>query len=76
MRKNTAPLRTIRFTLTEKLGDLPYTVSWISLDGRIRTRDYGTLYEAEGHRDHLVALGVRPSSVYVKSDCCSLEFEK
>ena len=49
------------FKIEETMGGLPYTVTWISLDGRLSSSSYSTYEEAKTHFDNLSALGRGPS---------------
>ena len=48
--------RQLVFTLEEKSGGLPYTATWISLDGRQCAKHFPTIDELYGFDKHLETL--------------------
>lgn len=49
------------FEVEETKGDLPYIVTWISLDGRLSSSSYGSYKEAMNHYSNLSTIGREPS---------------
>jgi len=67
--------RQISFTLTEKHGGLPYTIIWISLDGRLCTKDFSTIEEVYSQDNHLKNLG-REASLQLNLRECEYKLLK
>ena len=60
------------FTLEEKSGGLPYTATWISLDGRQCAKHFPTIDELYGFDKHLETLG-REASLQLNIRECKVK---
>ncbi|WP_286747875.1 hypothetical protein [Roseivirga sp. UBA1976] len=59
-------MKEINFTIKEKEGVMPYTISYISRAGMPRTRSFGTLDEAVHNQGKLKSMGI--------SSCLQINF--
>jgi len=48
------------FKIEEIKGESPYSITWISLDGRLKSKDYRTYDKAWKHYCHLQEIGRHP----------------
>lgn len=62
----------ITFTTTEGNGYLPYTATWVSLDGRQCSKSFSTFDELKGFDKHLKSLG-REASLQLNIRECLIQ---